>query len=139
MLQKQKRIAREEERALFFFEATMLVGLVILYGGICVQVKEIIWTGTWLTVTSLVFFKLDVLGIILLAMPGPFVYWYLSKLGFGKAIILPLMALYISLLIASIVVSVKLRKLRNEKEAVRREHFVLRRLQRASASEGVMR
>ena len=139
MSQKVKRIAREEERALFFFEAVMLVGFVLIFGGLCIRVREVIWTGAWMAAAGLVFFKYDVLGILLLILPGPFGFWYLRKIGIGNSIAIPLMAIYISLLISSIMVSVKLRKLRNEKEAVRREHFVLRRLQRASASEGVMR
>ena len=78
------------------------------------------------------FFKWDVLGVFLLVLPGPFSYWYLQKIDFGKTVILLLMAVYVLLLVVSILVSVKLRKVRNEKERQRREHFVLRRMQRSS-------
>lgn len=126
-----RRISREEEQSLFFFEAMLLIGLVLVFGGICVRIKEIIWTGGWLVVSSLIFFRFDVAGIGMLVLPGPFCYWYLQKLCLGKMIII-LMIIYISVLVASIAVSIKLRKLRNEKESLRREHFVLRRLQRST-------
>ena len=130
MKTKMSKCGTQQENCYEFLTALGGSGAILTIIGIALELQLLKWIGAFLVVEALIAGFLDVIGILTMLLPAPFLFWYIEKMNLGRSVEIVSFILYHLVAAAVIICCVKLYRLKKEKETTRRVHFTLRRIGR---------